>query len=305
MKHKNLIITFYNGKELTIPADALALAEPAPNRRLGGGTSWAAEFLLKNSAENNYKFLISESSMRQYCLRNLQRKIEGKYVSFFEMLAGAGMTSRGIFEVDPEKTYLNDYDDACVKILQANYSKHVTQVDLGDAKARQKLFKVKADLWFADFNNFTLHKYAENNKAFGECGYKEMVTDIFNFASKYIILNDCTVFLLNKKRLNTTQMDKPALSGYDIVNRTLSKSVATKEEFLTELQAFYHKEFPEWWLTDVEWFNASSYTLFSKQKKKPTLTIHKNETADLKHAPIILNVSEPSILEELSTQSIA
>lgn len=298
----DITITFHNGKELLIPASALALAEPATNRRLTGGTSWAAEFLLKNSVEeNDFKFLIAESSMRQYCLRNLQRKIDGNYTSFFEMLAGAGMTSRGIFEIDTKKTYLNDYDASCVAILNANYPKHVTQVDLGDQTARRKLFKVNADLWFADFNNFTLTKFAEEYKAFGNCTYNEMVTDIFNSASKYIILNDCTIFLLNKARLNTTKMNEPALSGYGVVNRYLKNKVQTKEEFLAELQTYYHEKFPDWWLTDIEWFNASSYTLFSKQKQKPTLTIHKNDAADLKKDPVILSVIGPSILEHLAS----
>jgi hypothetical protein len=138
---------------------------------------------------------------------------------------------------------------------------HVTTYDLGtDA---ERLFAPKVDLVYLDYNTFTLAKFHRDEKAFGtkgnRRGYRTITNLAFQAATKFVIINDCTVH--GAQRYKHTSL--PCYS------KILGKTVSGPEDVLLNLPAYYAGWYPDWHLTDIEHFyggqgGATSYILFRR-----------------------------------------
>jgi hypothetical protein len=116
-------------------------------------------------------------------------------------------------------------------------------------------------------------------------GYREMSTEAFAYAGKFVIINDCTPTLLTKGRLNSHSLNDPPLSGLAHVSRDLGKAVTSREEFFSALVPYYAQIFPTWHLTRIEHFRESSYLLFRKDGPRP-LSIHHHMAEELRRNPV-------------------
>lgn len=232
-------------------------------------TSFLSEFkkrLTKNNEINN------EERMRAYCLQKIQDVIRGKYLSYFEPLGGVGVTA-SIFSEDSFETYVNELDDACLEVIKNNFPTWT--------RYQQDMFKFEYsqnfDTIFLDFNNYTLAKYANT--------YYDVVHSALSHCNKYLIINDCSVFYLNR-----------GAKSFEVYSKLLGEDVRDYKEYYPALFRFYADEFPGWRLERVETFYASSYLLFSKIEEpntqeflgqicSPVVTNHTSE--EMKADPVL------------------
>ncbi len=220
------------------------------------------ESCLAEYAAKGESFVRGELAMRKLCIRNLQKKITGRYESYLEPLGGIGLDAQ-TFQVDPAQTYVNDIDPECLKVLQSKF-RNVTSYDFFDPAQRAELYGVQPDVIFVDFNDFTLFKFAS-----GE--YRVETLDTFAAAQTFSILNDCTPCYLRQF----------GRRSYERISRLLGKEITSVDEYFAALVPYYHEKM-DWHLTDVEHFywaspkgnGASSYQLFRKTPQP--LSVHFN-----------------------------
>lgn len=201
-------------------------------------TSFLSEF--KKRLSN--KGINIEERMRAYCLQQLQKVIAGDYKSYFEPLGGVGVTA-SIFSVDPKQTFVNELDDACLDVIKENFPEWT--------RYQQDMFKFEYpqnfDTIFLDFNNYTLQKYAKV--------YYDVVHAALAHCNKYLIINDCSVFYLNR-----------GAKSFEVYSKILGETVTSYADFYPALERFYREEFPGWVLARVDKFYASSYLLFQREE---------------------------------------
>jgi hypothetical protein len=188
-------------------------------------------------------------AMRKLCVRNLQEKIAGQYRSYLEPLAGIGVDAQAF---NADLTYVNDIDPDCLDVLRGKFP-NVTSYDFFDSTERAAFYSVQPDVIFVDYNNFTLHKLQRK--------YRETTLDTFRAAQKFVILNDCSVFILHMW----------GKQNYERYSRLLGVRIRTLDEYFSALVPYCLK-LTGWYLTDVEHFfcaspkgnGGSSYQLFRR-----------------------------------------
>jgi hypothetical protein len=179
-------------------------------------------------------------------------------------MAGVGEDA-AMLNVNLDWTWVNDKDPACLALLSKIFPR-ATGYDLG--KEPERAFH-NADLVYLDYNTFTLNKFHNKQRAFGsmrrrETGYSYTdITDLaFAYASKFVIINDCTIH-----GLYTFPWDsKPC------AERILGKTFNTVDEFFALLPGYYRTAYPEWELVAVAPYRhtngrgngATAYLLFEK-----------------------------------------
>jgi hypothetical protein len=231
-------------------------------------TSFLSEFRKKLK---NQSTIHVEERMRAYCLNQVQRRITGAYHSYFEPLGGVGVTAR-IFSrgLEPNQISLNELDSACLDVLRANFP----QATLYQEDMFKFPWERKHDTIFCDFNNYTLLKFLGV--------YNDVTKNLFAHASRYVVINDCSVFYLNR-----------GAKSFARYSEILGETVTNYDEFFPALQRFYANRFPDWTLKSVDRFYASSYLLFEKKIFRdprveigpPDVVLH--STAEEKLKPVI------------------
>ena len=207
-------------------------------------TPYTNEFL-KGTVNSDFKY-----RLRGYT--NLQTKIDGLYNSYFDLMGGVGLTGR-IYNEGVSDIRFNDFSLDCVNIISQNYpeasvySEDMFNFNYGD---------YRPDLILIDFNDFTYKKYLDK--------YKSVLSDAMDASSKYVIINDCSVFYLRYGQ-----------KAYEVYSNLLGKKITSKDEFFEEMRSFYKVEFPDWNLTDVETFGSSSLMLFRKDVKSLDVNVMK------------------------------
>jgi len=218
-------------------------------------TSFMDEFIKKN--KNDYAHFYGEFSFRIFCLNNLRKRIEGKYLSNLDILGGVGVTAR-LFETHKMHSYVNDLDEDCYNILKDNF--------INVYKDDMYKFPYKAegyDLIFVDFNNYTLKKYLTE--------YKDLTSSVFQKANKYVIINDCSVYYTNYGK-----------KSFDYYAKILNQTVTNREELFKAFKKFYKEMYPDWSLIAVEHFYKSSYLLFQKVDNE-SLDVNFNDRKNFKN----------------------
>lgn len=206
--------------------------------------------------EEYAKFGTAQAVARHECVRKLAARIAGDYESLIDPLAGIGVDAQ-IFNA-PD-TRVNDRDEACRTVL-AECFPAPTGYDFFDPEQRAALYARPADLIYLDFNNFTLAKWHKGI-------YRQELNDSFATARKYLILNDCSVFAL--RMWGNRKEGRGSYSAYSSI---LDVAISSPQEYLAALPRFFHRHYPEWYLTAHETFflasgrghGGTAYLLFSK-----------------------------------------
>jgi hypothetical protein len=256
-------IKLSNGSVVELGENALNGLETAGTGKTSAvETSFLSEFRKKLK---NQSTIHVEERMRAYCLDKVQRRIAGTYDSYFEPLGGVGVTAR-LFSrgLEPNQVSLNELDSACLDVLSANFPQATLY--------QEDMFKFpwgrKHDTIFCDFNNYTLLKFLGV--------YNDVTKQLFDNAKRYVVINDCSVFYLNR-----------GARSFARYSEILGETVTNYDEFFPALQRFYLKEFPEWTLVSVDRFYASSYLLFEKSIVVSPVEVVFHETAAEKLNPVL------------------
>jgi hypothetical protein len=196
-----MLIKLRNKQELNLPEDIIASVTLGTDKKyLHSGTSYVLN-LVRQMQKTKGKYLLYKPHLA--CLYSIVEHLSGEYSSYFEPFGGVGVTAK-IFNA--QQTFVNDYDPLCVRVLSGNFRPfQVSQVDMADSVERKALYRRQqgVEVVHLDYNNFTLHKFATDKPVFGKgVGYREMTTEAFACAAKFVIINDCTPTLLTKSRLN-------------------------------------------------------------------------------------------------------
>lgn len=187
-----------------------------------------------------------EEAMRKFVMNKHYEFIKGSYTSYFDLLSGCGI-SAGIMSDPGVDLILNDLDDQCNKILAANYPEATLyKEDMFKFPYENKL---AADGYFADVSmvdhrDFTLRKYVEGP-------YTNVAKQLMKHTRKFHILNDCSVFYLNR-----------GAKSFEVYSKLLGETVTNYENYYPALARFWAREFPNWRLIRVEKFYATSFCLF-------------------------------------------
>jgi hypothetical protein len=253
-------LSLINGQTLSLPDD-LGAERTAGNCK---SSSIATSFLSKFSkVTNGGTKLHAEKLMHLYCLSKIQERIIGTYRTYFEPLAGAGLTAR-LFSAPPVKPFFNELDEACRDVLRSNYPKaSITSQDMFALK-----YKRNFDVIFLDFNNFTLKKFTTV--------YADVMRAAFAHANKYVIVNDCSVFYLSRGE-----------KAFEVYSKILGEPVKTYDEFYPALKRYYRKAALNWNLVAVERFYASSYLLFKAGAYTKTLDVRERTTKEMLKNPAL------------------
>src|ERR1035437_6191536 len=101
-------------------------------------------------------------------------------------MAGEG---RDAFVFSPDAV-VNDRDPVLFEILRTKF-KVVTCIDL--AIEPEKLFAGHYDLVNLDFDNYTIKKFDKRDRVFGKKSYHDIMDLAFQTATKFVVVNDCSV----------------------------------------------------------------------------------------------------------------
>jgi len=231
---------------------------------LGSDKNFKGSFVMKNDTSYLEKFLKRYSSSKNYrevllplkikCLLNIKEEIKGKYKTYFDLLAGIGISGRIFHEGESE---LNDFCPYCFEILKVNFpNQKVNNKDMFG------YIMPKADFIFADFNNFTLKRFMNE--------YKPILDMVFFNAQKYVLINDCSVFYL-----------KYGLSSYKTYEKIIGEELlGNLNDFYEKVGRFFKKKYPEWSLIKIEAFKDTSFLLFEK-KEIAIMTVNVNRKEDI------------------------
>jgi len=254
-----------NGATITLP-DLKGISTAGTGSTSAIETSFLSEFKARLTKDNQIN---NEERMRAYCLNELHKIIQGDYQSYFEPLGGVGVTA-SIFSEDPLQTHLNELDDSCLNVIRQNFPTWTLY--------QQDMFKFEYpqnfDTIFLDFNNYTVQKYGTV--------YYDVVQAAAKHCNQYLIINDCSVFYLNR-----------GAKSFETYSKILGETVTNYDDFYPVLKEFYEEELPGWTLVRVEKFYASSYLLLVRKdlvvetvlNNPPIVRTHTSE--DMKAAPVL------------------
>lgn len=201
-------------------------------------TSYLNEFKIKDGRVNfNSDFLY-----RLICYENLRQEIQGEYISNLDVFGGVGITAK-MFEISPEKTFLNEIDPVLLKHLRMNFkSENVFNQDAFSFKNSKRY-----DIVLADYNDFTLMKASKNKT------YFDSLKNLKDLSSRFLIVNDCSVFHL-----------KYGKKSFENYSKVFNKVIFTLGEFYSEVIKYYREKF-DLNVRRMEWFNNSSFILFDSE----------------------------------------
>lgn len=218
-------------------------------------TSYIEKFIKRYSTSKNYREALLPLKLQ--CLLNIKDVIGGRYNTYFDLLAGIGISGR-IF--NEKVNHLNDFCPTCEKILEENFPiDFVTKRDM-----RQCWTNTVYDFIFADFNNFTVKRYINE--------YKPVINNVFYLADKYVLINDCSVFFL-----------KYGVKSYEIYSKLLGTQIHTINDYYLAVKDYFKRQYPDWSLVIVEAFKDTSFLLFVKdQEDGLQVTINTKEHLNIK-----------------------
>lgn len=217
--------------------------------------------------KESYSYFYGEYSLRMMCFMKHQARIEGQYDTFLEMLGGLGCTAR-IYGTSPEKTFINEWDDACVAELKKNFPpENVFQTDATTFKFNGQEY----DVTLADFGNFTLKKYLDT--------YHPFIDNMLGGTAKFAIITDCSNFYLRYGESSYKTYE-------DHLGRTFEHSI---EGFYRAYAEFWAERYPGWKLIGVEYYRDAGYLLLARTTEEIELKInHNSREAVLADRPLKL-----------------
>lgn len=246
-------ITLPTGPSLVI--DETTIAKEAG--QFDASTSYASK-LITRMGQHAYRTKKLPLKLGALSLLAARAASEGGYKSYFEPLAGVGLSAK-LFNPKGSVT-LNDLDLGCQAVLKANFP----QAAVWGKDATTGFFPT-ADLIFLDFNNFTLKRYLSGDKY-----YVDMMDRAFSSARKFVILNDCSVFYFRYGE-----------GSYETYSRLRGLPIHTTEEYLKSLPSLYSSRYDGWELIHAAYFSESSFQLF-KRGRKAELIVEKAVPLELK-----------------------
>lgn len=174
------------------------------------------------------------------CLQSIRARTAslGGYESFFEPLAGVGLSAR-IFASSGALS-LNDRDEACQAILRQNFTAAVTGYDIHGMEFPPH------DTIFLDFNDFTLKRLAAD--------YGSVLKKGLGAANRFLVLNDCSVFYF-----------RYGPKSFAVYSELLGQPISSVEGYFRALRIFLHKRFSEWYVVHAAYFRDSSFLLFARE----------------------------------------
>lgn len=184
--------------------------------------------------------------------------------SYFEPMGGVGVTACNLAG-DAPKVMLNELDHACAETIRQNFPAwEVTEHDMFAMDFPE------ADLMFLDYNNFTLKKFNED--------YRQVTDQAFSKANKYIIINDCSNFYLNRGQ-----------KSLDVYSKLMGTQLNSLSDYYQALQGYYAEIYPEWRLIASARFYESSYIMFVKQTDvDPVVAQHTITSKEAASSPVIV-----------------
>lgn len=223
--------------------------------KMENDTSYLQKFVKMYKTSKQYRE--SQLPLKLECIFNI-KNIIGSYKTYFEPLAGLGITAK-IFDVGDSE--LNDVAPDCVEVLKRNFdTERVTQISMFDYDYTNKDY----DFIFLDFNNFTLKKFTTT--------YKPVVEQAFKNSNTYVLINDCSRFYLQYGEASYKNYSK--LIGKELLSNNLLGYYMTFKDYMRAL-------YPNWQLTWVESFKDTSFLLFVKTEVA-SLGFHHNIIDNLK-----------------------
>lgn len=218
---------------IIIPSE---LAEPE-NEAFGADTPYVNK-LISRLKLKSYREKLLPSKLA--CLQSIKARtaVLGGYESFFEPLAGVGLSAR-VF-APSGALWLNDRDEPCQAILRKNFSAKVTGEDIFSMEF------APYDMIFLDFNNFTLKRL---DGPYGGVLRKGLCN-----ASKFVILNDCSIFYF-----------RYGAKSFSVYSSLLGEPIASMPEYFQALRRYMRKQFPAWHVVHVAYFRDSAFVLLSRQ----------------------------------------
>ena len=204
----------------------------------GAETSYVAKVV---SRIQKPSYLNTKLPLKLSCLERLKARMEalGGYKSFYEPLAGIGLSAR-LFGA--KETYLNDLDPGCQSILKGNFYGECT---VTGKDAYETPFPL-SDLIFLDFNAFTLKRCLGKSSE-----YNAPVTRAFSSSRKFVVLNDCSNFYFRYGK-----------SSYAVYSKLLGIPINSFEEYFRAARVIWQHKYPEWQMVHVAAFKDSSFQLF-------------------------------------------
>jgi hypothetical protein len=226
-------ITVRGYKPLVIPPEFVASEMGA----FTGDTPYVTKLTARLSKKS---YLLNKLPAKLLCLEALKSKMIklGGYLSLAEPLAGVGLSVRVLDNGGP--LFLNDADATCQKILKKNFGGKPTTLDAATMEFPE------ADAIFLDFNNFTLKRYL-NNK------YSKSVDKAFASASKFVILNDCSIFYFRYGE-----------KSWDTYSRHVGARLNCVEDYFDAVARIFRSRYKGWALVKVAHFSDAAFLLFAK-----------------------------------------
>jgi hypothetical protein len=250
-----MLITIKGCHPIEIPESLLLQAKA---QKMDGKTSYLNRFATKLKKKG---YVNGALSLKMQCLLNLD-KVAFDYHSYFDIMAGLGLTAR-IFEAD--QMFLNEIDEPCKNVLANNFpftTENRGATIFGKDIFGDEMLWAASDMIFADWNNFTYKRYQKE--------YRPVMDTVFACALKYVIINDCTPFFFRYGK-----------RSFDVYTKMTGVPIESTEGYFQYMRCFYKAAYPEWLLTDVEYFRESSFMLLRKTSSDEPLKIHFNSKENL------------------------
>lgn len=244
-------INFINGRSLELP-DGAVFEKPNWSTE----TPYIEKFMYRVREEKG--FIENVVGLKLHCLDNLRRMI-GDYESYYEPLAGIGITGK-LFERSPIGTWLNEMDDSCRRILLNNFNGPNVTGDNAFLEFRRE----PADVVFLDFNDYTMKKMAR---------HFEMVKAAFSIARKAVIINDCSVFYL-RYGMRSLEVYRKFFGCERLENKVI---------FFQESKRWYEGQFAGWYVSAVEFNRETAFLLFRREPcDEPSIQERSSKNMDRK-----------------------
>lgn len=162
------------------------------------------------------------------------------YKTYSDPMAGIGISAR-VFGNMGRKVILGDLDEGCRKVLAANFKNKIGAGDVLTQPLRP------ADMIFLDFNDFTMKRFLGK--------YGPVVAKAASAASKYVVINDCSLFYLRYGK-----------SSFKAYSRMLGKEINSIEEYFRAIRPYYKTLGLH--LVHASYFSETSFLLLSKTPAK-------------------------------------
>lgn len=206
-------------------------------------------------------YIAGKLPVKLLCLEYLRDRIQGKYRSYSDPMAGIGISARIFGRGLGNVLKLNDFDESCRKVLRKNFN---VEVEGEDILKLPRLFP--ADLIFLDFNDFTFKRAQEK--------YDLVLKRAFDASQRFLIINDCSLFYFRYGK-----------TAYENYSKLLGTEIETTADYFLALQDWYMEKFG-WSLIQVGYFRESAFLLLSRRLPENALTLKEFTYADVPPAMV-------------------